>query len=83
MEQQKPKYSKSLQKHIVTCPHCGADALDHMTSCPKCKGQLEPQGYSPILNSPAQKKVKTILSIILYAIAAVLLVLIIYERFIK
>ncbi|HHT86799.1 MAG TPA: hypothetical protein GXZ61_03900 [Clostridiales bacterium] len=81
MEQEKPKYPKYLLKHIVQCPHCGADALDHMTSCPKCKGELEPRGYSPIIATPTQKRIKKILSIILYGILAVLLIIVLYERF--
>lgn len=31
------------EKHLLPCPHCGKDVLDHMRECPFCKGQLEPQ----------------------------------------
>ena len=51
-----------------------------MTSCPKCKGELEPRGYSPIIATP-HKENKKILSIILYGILAVLLIIVLYERF--
>ena len=38
------KYPKHIARHVVTCPHCGADALDHMTACPQCGGALTPRG---------------------------------------
>jgi hypothetical protein len=32
----------SLERHIVKCPACGKDALDHMRACPSCGGALTP-----------------------------------------
>ena len=67
------KYSKSLQKHIVQCPHCGGDVLDHMTECIHCKGKLTPRGYTPALDSTTEKRIKTILWIVLSIIAIALI----------
>lgn len=69
---EEPKYSKGLQKHIVKCPHCGADALDHMTKCPKCGEQLVPKGYTPILDEKIKKRIKAVLWIVLSVIAIAL-----------
>lgn len=67
--------SKSLQKHIVVCPHCGAEALDHMTKCPECKGELQPKGYRPF-DRDGLRRFKRIAWIVTLAIAAVIVVLI-------
>ncbi len=37
---------ESTKKHIVSCPACGKDVLDHMTECPFCHGSLTPKGYA-------------------------------------
>jgi hypothetical protein len=33
---------QSVQRHLVKCPHCGRDVLDHMSVCPVCEGALKP-----------------------------------------
>lgn len=38
----------SYQHHIVHCPSCGAQALDHMRQCPSCQAELLPGGIKPI-----------------------------------
>ena len=30
----------NYKKHVIQCPHCGKDALDHMETCPHCEGAL-------------------------------------------
>ena len=67
--------SKSLQKHIVVCPHCGAEALDHMTKCPECKGELQPKGYRPF-DRDGLRKFKRAAWIVSLVLAAVIVVLI-------
>ena len=47
---------KFEKRHVVSCPHCGKNVLDHMTQCPYCGGQLNPYGYRP----PDPKKYKII-----------------------
>lgn len=37
---------ESTKKHIVSCPACGKDVLDHMTECPFCHAALRPKGYA-------------------------------------
>ncbi|MBO5045281.1 MAG: hypothetical protein J6C93_00245 [Clostridia bacterium] len=44
----KQKQEERMRRHVVTCPHCGKDVLDHMTECPFCKGELTPVGYKPV-----------------------------------
>lgn len=72
---------KRLQKHIVQCPHCGAQALDHMTQCPKCKGELTPRGYTPMMESKTLKKVKTVMWIVLSIIALALIMCRIWKMY--
>lgn len=67
--------SKSLQKHIVVCPHCGAEALDHMTKCPECKGELQPKGYRPF-DRDGLRRFRRIAWIVTLAIAVVIVALI-------
>ncbi len=63
------------EKHIVICPHCGAQALDHMTQCPKCKGELIPRGYRPMDEKKLQKIQRITLIVGLVVAAIVILVL--------
>ncbi len=42
------KRQAQIEKHLVTCPHCGGKVLDHLTECPKCGGALVPRGYRPM-----------------------------------
>ena len=44
-----------MQKHVVTCPHCKKDVLDHMTKCPHCGGELTPLGYKPMAEKTKKK----------------------------
>ena len=71
MENQMPK---RLQKHIVICPHCGKQALDHMTECPSCHGRLEPKGYTPMIEEAKLKKIRLIVGIVL-SVAAIALII--------
>lgn len=73
------KESKFISKHIVKCPHCQKDILDHMRECPFCKGTLTPQGYTP-MNVRTKKKLKIILTFSLTAIAIAIIVMIIAQR---
>jgi len=69
----------NVEKHKVPCPHCGKDVLDHMTKCPFCEGALTPAGYKP-MDEETRKRVKRILSIIGFAAAAVVILLILINR---
>ncbi|HSK68342.1 MAG TPA: hypothetical protein VLA21_03700 [Candidatus Limnocylindria bacterium] len=62
----------SLERHIVKCPHCGKDALDHMPACPSCGGPLTPKTAG---GWPAEKIIRTrrVLNIAGIIIAAALL----------
>jgi hypothetical protein len=69
----------NTKKHIVQCPSCGRDVLDHMTECPFCKGKLEPLGYRP-QDTEQLKKVKLTLNIIAGAAAFLLILWLILSR---
>lgn len=65
---------KRFEKHLVKCPHCGKDVLDHMKECPFCKGELKGSSYGGI--DPASKKwIRTVLTVVFIA-AAILIYLI-------
>ena len=64
----------NYEKHIVKCPNCGKDVLDHMTQCPSCKSSLEPQNYKSMDDSRI-RKIRMILTIILFAVVAVILII--------
>ncbi len=68
-EERKEKQRARMQKHIVICPHCGKEVLDHMTECPFCKGELKPTGYRP----PDENKMKKVrrISLIVGIVVAV------------
>ena len=58
-----------FKSHLAACPHCGRDVLDHMTTCPFCKGELTPRSGKPMV--PEQLKLlKLILNIIGFILAA-------------
>ena len=67
------KRPASLQKHIVLCPHCGKEALDHMTRCPSCGGELTPRGYDPRSGEKLQPVRKALLIVFGIAAAAVVI----------
>ncbi len=64
----------SIEKHTVTCPHCGKKALEHMTSCPHCKGELKSAYYDTAnMDSPQRRKLRVlILAISLLAAVAII-----------
>lgn len=70
--------SAFVKKHIVRCPHCGAEALDHMTECPKCKGPLKPAGYREM--NPRVKRILKIVGWVVLGAAAVAIVVLISLR---
>lgn len=74
-EKRKQRQQERLNRHIVTCPHCGKDVLDHMTKCPHCGGELTPLGYHPMQESTKKKlKIVGYTVGIVIAIAVVILV---------
>ena len=63
---------KGMQRHIVNCPSCGKEVLDHMTECPFCHGTLTPLGYRE--KDPARiGKVRKVVYGICIGIAVVLI----------
>ena len=58
-----------LRSHVVTCPACGAEALDHMTKCPKCGAELTPTGYKP-MDEKRKKRIRAVT----YTVGAVIVV---------
>lgn len=74
-EKRRQRHMEQREKHTVICPHCGKNALDHMTECPHCKGKLTPTGYVP-MSEEKMKKVKrivTVVSVVLTVVIAVML----------
>ncbi|WP_128425040.1 hypothetical protein [Gudongella oleilytica] len=65
---------KRFEKHLVKCPHCGRDVLDHMKECPFCKGELEGSGYNGI-DPESRKRIRKVLTVVFIS-AAVLIYLI-------
>lgn len=68
------------EKHLVECPHCHKEVLDHMTECPFCHGELTPLGYSAAPRTPEQKRLETIVRIIFWVIAAVIVVFLLLKK---
>ncbi|MEA1975144.1 MAG: hypothetical protein U9N10_06245 [Bacillota bacterium] len=69
----KKKSKTNYEKHIVKCPHCQREVLDHMTQCPFCEGELNPKYTS--FDPQKIKKIRRILTIILFVIALMILIL--------
>ncbi len=65
----------NYKKHVLPCPHCGKDVLDHMDNCPHCGGQLRKQ-----FDKEKLKRFKRVANIIGILISAVCLVLILANR---
>jgi len=63
---------KSVQRHLVKCPHCGRDVLDHMNVCPVCEGVLQPL-MREAKSDEQLRNTKNTLRIIGFVIAAGLL----------
>lgn len=61
-----------LQRHLVPCPHCGKEILDHMSACPFCKEAVTPR-YAQPMDPEQVKKIRKWLSIIGVAVIAFLL----------
>ena len=67
-EEKKVKHSRlsNYEKHLVPCPHCGKDILDHFTECPHCGGAVDPLGYCGDEKKLARaKRISTIVGVIL------------------
>ena len=73
------KSKRSYEKHLVHCPNCGKDVLDHMTQCPFCKGPLKPSGYDP-KDAESLKKIKRVLTILLSVIAVIVFILLVINK---
>jgi predicted amidophosphoribosyltransferase len=65
----------NYKKHVVSCPQCNKDVLDHMDVCPHCGKQLRKQ-----FDEEKLKRFRRIANIVGFAICAVLLVLILANR---
>lgn len=63
----------NLERHLVNCPHCGKEVLDHFTQCPHCKGELTPRGYTEG-DAKSRTKIRNILFVVLLVIAVAVLV---------
>lgn len=73
------KQKERIERHVVVCPHCGKNVLDHMTECPHCKGALQPAGYRPV--DPAKyKKIKLICTVVGIAVAVAVVIVIFVTR---
>ncbi len=73
------KRRANMRKHVVICPHCGKEALDHMTECPFCRGALIPTGYRAP-DRAKLKKIRTATFAIGTVVAIALIVLILVKR---
>ncbi len=62
----------SYRRHLVACPGCGKDVLDHMQECPFCHAKLTPLtgGAWP---EEKTKRIRKQLNIIGFIIAAAFL----------
>ncbi len=73
--QREKKHRARLEQHVVSCPHCGKNVLDHMSECPYCKGVLVPAGYRPV-DPEKFKKIKLACTIAGIAVAIAVVVVI-------
>lgn len=56
-------------RHVVQCPECGKDVLDHMTKCPYCNAELKSAYYNTDkIDSPGRMKFKLLFLIITIAV---------------
>ena len=62
---------KRFEKHLITCPHCGKDVLDHMQVCPFCKGEIEGSGYGR-MDEIKRRKIRKILGIVFVVLAVLI-----------
>ncbi|MDD4328088.1 MAG: hypothetical protein PHN99_05980 [Eubacteriales bacterium] len=70
----KKKSATAYEKHIIKCPACGKDALDHMTECPSCKAKLTPLNYQP-MDSSVTRKIRLVLTVVLIIAFAIFLII--------
>ena len=77
-----PKRRKSnYERHLVPCPHCGKDILDHFTKCPHCGGDVDPLGYHGDEKKIARiKRITTIIGAILSIGMIVAIIAVTYVR---
>ncbi len=62
----KHKRLSNYERHLVPCPHCGKDILDHFTECPHCGGAVDPLGYHCDEKKLARvKRISTIVGVVL------------------
>ena len=64
-----------VEKHVIICPHCGKNVLDHMSECPYCKGALVPSGYKPV-DPEKFRKIKLACTVVGIAVAIAVAVVI-------
>lgn len=74
-EKRRQKRQTNIEKHTLACPHCFQPVLDHMTKCPHCGGELEPDGYKP-MDPKKEKRIKAITYTVGFIIAAAIVVMI-------
>lgn len=60
----------SYKKHLVPCPTCQKDVLDHMEVCPFCKAQISPKSPGSGLDKAQLRRWKIILNVVGFAVAA-------------
>ncbi len=65
----------NYKKHVIQCPHCGKDALDHMEACPHCGGELRKP-----LDPEKLRRFQRVAKIVAFLVAGVCLVLILANR---
>lgn len=73
------KHKERLERHVIVCPHCGKNVLDHMTECPYCKGPLQPDGYRPV-DPEKYKKIKLVCTVVGLVVAVAVIVVIFVTR---
>ena len=76
-EKRRQKHEARLQSHVVVCPHCNKNVLDHMTKCPYCGGELTPANYRSM---SAEKRAA--IKKVTYAIGAIVAVAVIVLIFV-
>ena len=78
-EARKQKQNERMRRHIVICPHCGKEVLDHMTECPHFKGELMPAGYRPP-DEKTLRKVKRVCLIVGVIVAVGIVLAILFSK---
>ena len=69
----KKEKEPSYKKHIIQCPSCQKDILDHMNECPYCKEPIK--GTYKEINPKTKKTIRIILWVVLGAVAVTLIIL--------